>query len=163
VFVQLHVQSYNQLQQMTEAFECGIVHLRELGVRLLDEMPIELRQWCYSLDPTDEESFERHPVLRMDPMTKPLHLISMQIMSAMVRKRNTVVNKSDGLGLRACDHSHRLLTPMTAAAAAASHLCLRCCHRKSLRTCGRRFLSFTSWYVAAHGVAALGVVIFDRR
>lgn len=83
MIVQLHVQSLNQLQRMDEAVEFGLAHLSELGVQLVEEMPADLREWCYSLDPDDEESFQSHPVLRMEPMSQPLHLISMQIMSAL--------------------------------------------------------------------------------
>jgi len=83
--VQLHVQSYSQLQQMAEAVECGLAHLSELGIRLLESMPPGLEAWCNAVDPADDESFARHPVLHQPPMSDPLDLAGMHVLSAMVR------------------------------------------------------------------------------
>ena len=80
------MQSLNQLQQMVEATRCALAHLSELGVEMIEEMTPELEEWCYSLDPEDEESFQRHPVLHQPPMTSPVDAISMHVMNAMVRR-----------------------------------------------------------------------------
>ena len=85
MFVQLHVQSLNQLQQMAEATRCALAHLSELGVEMIEEMTPELEAWCNDIDPEDEESFQRHPVLHQPPMTDPVDAIRMHVMNAMVR------------------------------------------------------------------------------
>jgi hypothetical protein len=51
-------------------------------------MPPDLEAWCYSLDPDDEESFHRHPVLHQQPMSDQLDLIRMQLMGALVTSRS---------------------------------------------------------------------------
>jgi hypothetical protein len=85
LFVQLHVQSLNQLQQMAEATRCALAHLSELGVEMIEEMTPELEAWCNDIDAEDEESFQRHPVLHQPPMTDPVDAIGMHVMNAMVR------------------------------------------------------------------------------
>jgi hypothetical protein len=88
LLAQLHVQSYNQLQHTDEAVECGLSHLSELGVRLLQSMPPELEAWCHALDPEDESSFDRHPVLHQPLMSDPIDIVSMHILSVMVRSQH---------------------------------------------------------------------------
>jgi len=81
------VQSLNQLQLVLESSECGLKHLAELGIQLEEEMTPELAAWCNSVDPKDESTFPNHPVLHQQPMTDPLDLVRMRVMSAMVREQ----------------------------------------------------------------------------
>jgi len=88
LLLQLHIQSLNQLQQTSAAIARGLEHLSELGVQLLESMSAELEAWCSSVDPEDESSFHNHPVLHREPMSDPLHLIRMHVLSALVRQQN---------------------------------------------------------------------------
>jgi len=73
---------------MSDSIARGLEHLSELGIRLLESMPPELEAWCNSVDPNDESTFHNHPVLHRQPMSDPLHLIRMHVLSALVRQQN---------------------------------------------------------------------------
>ena len=81
------MQSLNQLQLVLESAQCGLNYLAELGIQLDEEMSPELESWCNSVDPKDESTFRNHPVLHQQPMSDPLDLVRMRVMSAMVSKQ----------------------------------------------------------------------------
>lgn len=78
------MQAYNQQQLLAEAEQCGLRHLSELGVSLLPSMSPSLSSWCFSVDPLDERSHSLHPVLSCEPMSRPMDLIVMQVLSSLV-------------------------------------------------------------------------------
>ena len=78
------MQAYNQQQLLAEAEQCGLRHLSELGVSLLPSMSPSLSSWCFSVDPCDERSHSLHPVLSCEPMSRPMDLIVMQVLSSLV-------------------------------------------------------------------------------
>lgn len=78
------MQAYNQQQLLAEAEQCGLLHLRELGVSLLSSMSPALEAWCFGVDPADERSYSRHPVLSSEPMSAPMDILIMQVLSSLV-------------------------------------------------------------------------------
>lgn len=82
------MQSLNQLQLVLESAECGLTHLAELGIQLDEEITPELESWCNSIDPNDESTFPNHLVLHQQPMSDPIDLVRMRVMSAMVREQS---------------------------------------------------------------------------
>jgi len=84
-FFPIHVKAWAQQQRMAEAEECGLAHLHELQVALLEEFTDDLHRWCSeSIVPDDESTYARHPVLLAEPMADPLHLRVMQLFDALV-------------------------------------------------------------------------------
>ena len=53
---ELHVQTFTQQQMLAQAEECGLAHLKELGVELLPAMTDELKAWAFAVPDIRDES-----------------------------------------------------------------------------------------------------------
>ena len=82
---QLHVECFSQLQQLSDAIECALRHLHALGIEMIEEVTSQLETWRRAIDPDDEESFGRHPVMHQPLMSDPIVLVAMQVLCSMVR------------------------------------------------------------------------------